>query len=373
MPFGMIVMHWDDRMGADILAKYPKEASIEEKTLMQIYSQHEYSGDSGIVTLTSGAMNIASYYTGPEDAIYIILLLSSQEDGEVYEDGLADITQQITANRFTESFENLLPSLFQRLSVYPTLNEEQKLAIIFGSTTKRAIIKRLREDVAVSKSELNIWLKDQYREGFFDIENELNTLIKNGIVKVLSIQGQPSDMVFLLEDILTLRIPPKELLKDPVDHHLPESLKSSYFTEVKSFFSNYKPTDEDNIALCDNVFLDPQSYEVYKLLKQAMVTRNDVEKLRKKGVEDVDKTLRNLWEQKLLITLQDGHGNEYYCLCAEIVLKKIYPEYHIDTIKHQYQTRSQNSIVLREALGIIKDRYYERLKEKKELQKAKSS
>ena len=365
MPLGMIVMHWDDRMGADIIARYPPESSIEDKTLMQLYSQHEYSGDSGIVTMTSGPINIASYYTGVDDAIYTILLLSAQEDGEIYEDGLSEITRTITANIHTGTLDAILPGLFQRLSVYPTLNEEQKLAMIFGSTIKRAIITRLREDVAVSKSELNIWLKDQHREGFFDIEIELNSLVKIGIVKVISIQGQPSDMVFLVEDILVLRVPSRELISDPVDHHLPESLKSAYFTEIKAYFEEYHPNESDNIALCENVLLEPQAYEVLKLIRQAMVTRNDIEKLRKKGVDDIDKVLRILWDNKLLVILQDEHGNEYYCLTADVVLKKIFPEYHIDTIKHQYQTRTQSPEVLKQALEIIKDRYYEMQKEAK--------
>jgi len=46
MPVGIVVMKWDERVGTEILAKYPDELSITDKTLMQVYSTHEYSGEA---------------------------------------------------------------------------------------------------------------------------------------------------------------------------------------------------------------------------------------------------------------------------------------------------------------------------------------
>ncbi|MDX1797143.1 MAG: hypothetical protein R3255_00700, partial [Candidatus Lokiarchaeia archaeon] len=64
MPIGLVVMRWDDRVGTEILAKYPEEINVTDKTLMQVYSTHEYSGESGMISLMIGSLNIASYYTG---------------------------------------------------------------------------------------------------------------------------------------------------------------------------------------------------------------------------------------------------------------------------------------------------------------------
>ena len=65
MPIGLVVMRWDDRAGTEVLTKYPTEIVLTEKTLMQIYSTHEYSGESGMISLMIGSLNIASYFTGP--------------------------------------------------------------------------------------------------------------------------------------------------------------------------------------------------------------------------------------------------------------------------------------------------------------------
>jgi len=365
MPTGLVIMHWDERVGVEIVGAYPEEASIQEKTLMQLYSQHEFTGEAGMVSIAAGAVNLASYYTGTETAIYVILILTAEEDADVYEEGLSEIARQIVANVDSDSLNALLPPLFQRLSVYPTLRDEQRLAIILNSEVKRMIINRLRDEAAITKSEIAVWLKDQYKDGFIDLESVLNALIKSEIVKVASVKGLPSDMVFLAEDIMTLRLPPKNLIKDPVDRHLPATLKDSYLTEVRNFFQNYVPSEQDSLAIIDKVMLDPACYEVLKLMREAIVTRNDLEKLRKKGVDNVDRVLKAMWETKMVAVFQDDKQNEYYCLISDFYINKFFPRYILDTIRQQYRTKAQNPNALLKALDVMKDEYYVQLRAKK--------
>ncbi|MCF2138625.1 MAG: hypothetical protein K9W44_01050 [Candidatus Lokiarchaeota archaeon] len=373
MPTGMVIMHWDERIGVEILGAYPKETQIQEKTLMQLYSQHEFTGEAGLVSITAGAINLASYYTGPDSAVYIILLLTAEEDGDVYEEILAETSRQIIPNLDSGNLDALLPPLFQRLSVYPTLTDEQRMCMDYNSEVKRLIIQRLRDEAAVSKSEIAIWLKDQYREGFVDVENILTGMVKSGLVKIASVKGLSSDMVFLAQGLMILRIPPKELIKDPVDRHLPESLKNDYLKEVRSFFEAYKPNDKDNLKIIDEIMLDPQCYEVLKLLREAMVTRNDLEKLRKKGVEDLDLVLRKFWENKMIAVFQDDKGNEYYSLISDFFIQKYFPLHLLDTIRKQYRTKAQNANVLIKALDLMKEEFYLMQKAKVIEKKSKSA
>ncbi|MBA7474899.1 hypothetical protein ES707_10261 [subsurface metagenome] len=145
MPVGLVVMKWDERVGTEILAKYPEEIVITDKTLMQVYSTHEYSGESGMISLMVGSLNIASYYTGPEKGYYILLLLNLDDDPDAYEGGLIDTSRTILQNLEDDAFIQLVPSLFRRVSMYPTLNEEQRLAITYQDEIKRMIINRLRD------------------------------------------------------------------------------------------------------------------------------------------------------------------------------------------------------------------------------------
>lgn len=358
----MVIMHWDDRIGVEILESYPQEATIQEKTLMQLYSQHEFTGEAGLVSITAGAVNLASYYTGPDTSIYTILILTAEEDADMYEEGLAEITRQIIVNANTGQLAAILPSLFQRLSVYPKLKDEQRMAMFLSSDIKRMILNRLRDEAGIIKSEIAVWLKDQYKDGFVDIESILNSMIKAGIVKVASVKGLPSDMIFLVEDILALRVPPRDLIKDPVDHHLPSSLKESYLVEVRNFFEHYVPTQKDNLEIIEKVFLDPSCYEVLTLMREAMVTRNDLEKLRKKGVDDVDRVLKAMWETKMVVVFQDDKQNEYYSLVTDFYIERLFPRFNLDTIREQYRTKTQNSQALLKALDIMKEEYYNQAK-----------
>jgi hypothetical protein len=356
VPVGLVVMKWDERVGTEILAKYPEEIVITDKTLMQVYSTHEYSGESGMISLMVGSLNIASYYTGPEKGYYILMLLNLDDDPDAYEGGLADTSRIILQNLEDDAYLKLVPSLFRRLSVYPTLNTEQRLAMTYQDEIKRMIINRLREEGTVSKSELMVWLKDRYKQGFVDLEGVLIELIKREIIKETSVKGMPSELIFLTNDILMLRVPPVKLLKDPGDKGLPSKLASDYRTETKKYFQNYRPSEQDNLRLIDNI-INPQVYETLRLLRTAIVTKNDLEKLKKKGVDDIDEVLKMLWETQMIQVFQDDRNNEYYALLSDFYVDKIFPKYLLNVIKAEYEKKSKADQVLVEYLNILENTY----------------
>ena len=356
MPVGLVVMRWDERVGTEILAKYPEEIDITDKTLMQVYSTHEYSGESGMISLMVGSLNIASYYTGPEKGYYILMLLNLDDDPDAYEGGLADASRIILQNLEEDAYVNMIPSLFRRLSVYPTLNNEQQLAMTYQDEIKRMIINRLREEGTVSKSELMVWLKDRYKQGFVDLDSVLIELIKRELIKETSVKGMPSELIFLTSDVLMLRVPPVQLLKDPADRGLPSQLAAGYRIETKKFFQSYRPSEQDNLRLIENI-INPQVYETLRLLRTAIVTKNDLEKLKKKGVEDIDDVLKMLWETQMIQVFQDDKNNEYYALLSDFYVAKIFPKYLLNIIKAEYEKKSKADQVLVEYLTVLENTY----------------
>ncbi len=357
MPIGLVIMRWDIKVSTEILAKYPEELIIGDETLMQIYAAHEYTGEPGMISLLVGPLNIASYYTGRDKPLYIILLLNLDEDADTFEGGLSDISRVIFQNFEDNAYLDMIPFLFQRLSTYPNLNEEQSLAITYVDNVNRLIINRLREEGVITKSELKIWLKDQYREGFFDVDAILMELIKKEIVKETSVKGMPSELIFLINDLFMLRKPPINLLKNSVEHGLPENFSEEYNVAVKKFFEKYRPSDNDNLKILDEVIADPQVYEILKLLRISVVTKNVLEKLRKKGVDDIDGGLKKLWDNQLIHVFQDNKGNEYYALLSDFYTSLMYPKYIVNTIIHQYSVKSKSNAVLIEYLNVLDDNY----------------
>ncbi len=357
MPIGLIMMRWDIKVSTEILAKYPEQLIISEETLMQIYAAHEYTGEPGMISLLVGPLNIASYYTGREKPLYIILLLNLDEDADAYEGGLSDISRVIFQNFEDNEYLKMIPFLFQRLSTYPHLNEEQSLGITYLDSVNRIIIDRLREEGVITKSELKIWLKDKYREGFFDVDAILMELIKKDIIKETSVKGMPSELIFLINDILMIRRPPIKLLKNPIERGLPEKFVEEYNVAVRNFFKNYRPSEKDNLKIVDEVIADPQVYEILKLLRISIVTKNVLEKLRKKGVEDIDEGLKKLWNNQMIHVFQDTKGIEYYALLADFHNSLFYPKYMLKMIVHQYEVKSKSSGVLIEYLNVLYDNY----------------
>jgi len=358
MPVGLIVMKWDDRVGTEVLAKYPEEIAVTDKTLMQVYSTHEYSGEIGMVSLMVGSLNIASFYTGPDTSFYILLLLSLDDDPDAYEGGMADTSRTILQHYDDGSYLQMIPALFQRLSVYPSLNEEQRLAMTYQDETKRMVINRLRDEGVLSKSELMVWLKDRYTQGFVDLDSVLNDLIKRELIKESSVKGMPSEIIFLTNDLLMIRRPPITLLKAPAEKGLPDHLTSDYITAVKQFFQNYSPSDEDNLKIVE-IIVNPQVYETFRLLRTAIVTKNELEKLKKKGVDNIDEVLKTLWENQIIQVFQDKKGNEYYALLTDFNISLMFPKYLLNIINTEYENKSKADPVLVEYLNVLEDAYME--------------
>ncbi|MHA2048284.1 MAG: hypothetical protein ACW986_01590 [Promethearchaeota archaeon] len=359
MPVGLVIMRWDERAGTEVLAKYPEEIILSDKVLMQVTSTHEYSGETGMISLSVGSLNIASYYTGREQGYYILLLLNLEDDADEFEGGLVEASRRIMQNLEDNSFLPLMPSIFQRISVYPTLNTEQRLANLYQDEVKRMIINRLRDEGVLSKSELVIWLRDQYKKGLIEVESVLVDLIKQEIIKETSVKSSSSELLFLIHDILLMRNPPSDLIKDPSSKGLPPHLIGDYKTECVRFFQSYQPTEQDDLKIL-SVIMEPQVYTTLQLLRTAIVTRNDLEKLRKKGVDDLDKVLKTLWDAKMIQVFQDSQKNEYYALISDIYLVSIFPKYVLNTIKANYEKKSKADQVLVEYINVLENIYSEK-------------
>ena len=356
MPIGLILMKWSSRLGAQVLNKYPKEIQVSDETLMQIYASHEYGGEGGIVSFFVRSLNITSFYTGPEKSIYVILILNLEEDPDDYEDALINGSRIIIKNLQNDSFKAMIPSIFQRISAYPKYNDEQKLAIIYNDEINRLIINRLRDEGVFSKSELKIWLKDVYRGWIVDIDSTLIELIKKDIIKESSVKGTMSELIFLLNDLVMLRRPPIELYNNALEKGLPEQFVDDYKNLIINFFKQYTPSEEDNLKVLENI-LDPEVYLVLKLLRKGIASRNMLEKLKVRGLDDIDETLKKLWDTKVINVFQDKNRTEYYALISDFYIDRIYPKYLLAKIIQQYDVKSKSNEVLLEYLNVLQNNY----------------
>ena len=251
MVTGLIVFSWDDRIGAELKAKFPENFEISEKTLKQIYSSHFLEDRGGFLSLLVGTLNVASYYTGLELNYFISLLLDFDEDADDYEEALIDAARIITINLENDKYLSLLPSIYNRILLYPTIEDEQKLAFVYTDEAKHLIINRLAEEGNATKNDLLSWLKEKMDVDYLDIDGILNSLVKLGLIKVSLVKNFPSEMVFLTADLVLIRKPPVHVIKLIKSKNISESITSEYLSNVKSFFQNYVPTLDDEKIISD--------------------------------------------------------------------------------------------------------------------------
>jgi hypothetical protein len=225
------------------------------------------------------------------------------------------------------------------------------------------IIDNLRDNAVISKSELAIWLRDKYMEGFIDIEATLSELIKKDIIKQVSVKGLPSELIVLIHDIFMLRVPPVDIFKDPVNRGLPTQFAKEYKAEVKKFFEYYHPSKEDNLNIV-KILVNPEVYESIRLLRTSIATRQDLEKLRARGVKDIYNVLKLLWDNQMVKVFRDENNNEYYALLTDFYMDLIFPKYILHVIKQAYDQKSISNKALIDYLDVLEDTYYD-LKSKK--------
>jgi len=151
-------------------------------------------------------------------------------------------------------------------------------------------------------------------------------------------------------------VPPEKLFKDPVNHGLPPHLAKEYQDEVQKFFNEYHPTEEDTLKLL-NCLIDPEVYETLRLLRTAIVTMKDFEKLKSKGVNDIYGVLKKLYDTNMIKVFKDENEVEYYTLLADFYIDIIFPKYLLNIVKLSYEQKSKTDIVLQEYLNLLEETY----------------
>ena len=119
------------------------------------------------------------------------------------------------------------------------------------------------------------------------------------------------------------------------------------------------------------VFNDPQVYETLRLLRTAIVTKNDLEKLKKKGVDDIEDVLKKLWGLQLVHVFRDEQNVEYYGLIGDFHIDLMFPKYQFQVIKSEYEQKSKANKVLIEYVKVLQDAYHNRKAAEKKAKKEK--
>ncbi len=360
MTRGLIIAFWDESKGIRTVTQHPQDVFISEGALIRLYSRHD-SVENQIPTILETVIDdvkYISYRSGPEQRYFFILVVDPEESADLYEDGYIESLQLLIQSLHNNQYMDNIALFYSNIDRYYMLNEEQKLSWLFQNDLRRIIIEVLRKAAVIEKSHLIAKIEESYIDVYFDIEPILMSLEKSGIVRVEIIDNVP--YVFFLEDVIFERIPPVDQYETIVSRGLPAKLKQSYQKEVTKFFSGYLPTEEDALQIIEKVILDTQIYESLKLLRVAVITRDDFEDLAAKGVRDIDYILKTLWDTNMIFVLQSNKDDtEYYCLKSDFYVKPYFPTYLLNIIKIVHNNKMESPKALVREIQLLKSMYTE--------------
>lgn len=339
MPKGLIIIRWDDKLGAIVEAKYPPELQVSDDHVMRIFTTHTL-GDvtQGFLSMKIEDLNVASYYSGVLKGeigqFCVSLILERDEDPELFEEILVEVAVNILEKFKTPGFYEIVVREYERITKTPVIEAEQRLALIFSDPLRVAILSRLTEG-SVTRRELIDWLKEHKNMDVTDLNAALSPFIKTGLVRTSFVEGITDECIFLIKDVFALRAPVKELISASKKGVLNPQISAKYLQEVEKFFSTYNPSAED-ISELSTLVADPDTYNIIRVLRSKPVLKSELYSSFNIPETQIKKIVNRLQEKNLIRIISDDNGQEWVCLISHILFIQFFPEYLIDIIRQKW-------------------------------------
>lgn len=371
---GIVFIRWDERSGAESLCSIPASSVLDSKTLMQLYSVHQYSGKQGFTSLNQKDITYASYYSGQEDNLFLILLLSNLDDADEYESILSDSMNDILLIKGLDEKIKKIPEIYQEISNFKNLTLEQKIGRILFDPITYATISRLRKEIVIEESDLELWLKDLYPMYRIDLEKMAQNLQTNGLIKINSFKGLAGKYWFLIKDILLMRSPAANLLKNITPDTLSGDLKDKYISQVQRFFSSIILDEKECIQSVQRIFRSAENYTFFTLLRQRVIHQIELEKMEMNFlVVDTKEIITELTRLNVITTLKDENQSDIYLLLSDFKVRLYFPLHNLNLILQMHKKNLQDPKILLQALEYLKEEYYAIFKSTKKSQSANAT
>ncbi|MFX0019974.1 MAG: hypothetical protein ACFFAK_14635 [Promethearchaeota archaeon] len=346
---GLIITEWSEDQGLIVKFSYPENITINLDDMMRIFYAHiTGAGEAGqvLVRLEKARSNVSSYFTGMEsETPYMInLMLELGEDPEIFGEM---VISQINRNtllylkrlnqypndsyEITKELTNYIKDSLLFLERLKNLTKEQIMAQIYTSERGRTIIEILQER-ALTKKELQNLLEEKTGRFIANLDTSLDPFVKTDLVKQDWIEGDPDISLFLLSDFNIMRAPVNKLIEDARKGVPNPYLASKYLELVTNFFSEYKPSFEDNLKIAAHM-INPDIFDYVILLREKPYPINKLPKGPGESFEQIKKLLISLESDNVIAVMKDEDDMAWIFLLTDLIAQTFYPEYLIENIR----------------------------------------
>ncbi|MHA1377626.1 MAG: hypothetical protein ACTSRG_04485 [Candidatus Helarchaeota archaeon] len=349
MPKGFVILEWTMEDGLVILKKFPEKLKVNIDDMMRVFYAHiTGTGEGGnvVMRLEKAQVNISSYFTGMESEVpYMInLILELGEDQEMFGGVIKEINSNIINYlqimktsparqlKVIKEFNEYLAKMFDYIQRLSNLTKEQKVAQIFCNPKARQIHKRLQQG-PISKKGLKLYLEKELNQVISNLELTLDPFTETEIIKEDWIKGYRDQYLFLLHDFSVMRAPATKIIESVKKNRPSEAVAKEYLKRVKTFFSKYKPTFEDNLKIASTL-MDPDKYDVLRLFS---FNFHNFKKIPTGyGGEETRKIIKELLDEQILTKITEGK-TEWIFLLSDISIDVFFPEYLLEKIRREFK------------------------------------
>ncbi len=348
MPEGLAVLKWDDELGPVVAVKTPGKLKmgLDPTTSMRVYGiatlgETEESQKPGFTTLAFPDFQLAVYYGGLNMHLkglpsMVFLVLSPDEDPDVYKDALPEIATQIFLNADDNKYKKLVPKLYKQIERYTQMTAEQRQASIINDPVRRIIIQTLMKQGTIQSSELEELIFEQVGKQI-DVDIVLGPLVKMGIIATGWVEGLSSEVIYLTRAMFVLRKTSLDTIRAAREEQLPAEVGEKFLQSTTEYHKEY--IDRIQTDLFETIWAEANSlakfildFEVYDIIQVLRTGPIETKRLiEETNLEDtkLSKKLKKLENANIIMRIKDEAGHQHIMLKCNPEVITIYPEWLI--------------------------------------------
>jgi hypothetical protein len=377
MPLGLGVTRWDDKSGLRVVGVFPSDLDVSEENMLRVFTAHAMGKpEAGFLTMTleGTQLAVASWYSGirrGKDQFCVMLFLNLDEEARAYEEGLTLASNEIVENIGEPEFIEYLGEMFDKLKRMVELSIEQRLAKVFVDQETRLLMHKLSRG-GIPGEELREWLELQTGKHYPDLGLLTLPLLRSGIVDEDWVNAVSDNCVFMVNDLFGARYPPEQALKLAKSGGLSSEQAAEYEKRVAEFFSGYAWSEDDTIQL-GQLLLDPDIYDVTKVLRRRIVHKSELAGIVEKKAA-LDAVIRRLESAKVITTMgsttvkQKRGGDPFVMLLSDIHFESFFPEFLVLRLEERLAQKDIHPDIAKRHLELLAEHYMrmrEKMKEKR--------
>ncbi|NVM54135.1 MAG: hypothetical protein HWN66_10580 [Candidatus Helarchaeota archaeon] len=366
MPYGIIVVRWDDKLGVVVEGLHPKMLKISEDHIMRIFTTHAMGGgEAGFLSMSIENLNVASYYTGlPEEGktqYYVALLLRDEENADIFEEPLLEVSKLLVDHIKDKFFNQFLAKQFGDVVKLTEMTEEQRYSMIHRDQRRILVLRKLGLG-ALPKDELRKWLSDHLGEDILDLDTILSPFFKTQMIHELPVEtmdGSKTNCIFLIQDVFSMRSPVEKFYKISKDGGAPPEMGrvfQIYKEETDNFFKNYRLGDADSKQIAD-IVADPNNYNLVTILRNNYIEINQLPDIYEKSLDQIMPQINDMIRHNVIQEIKDKKGNRWIFLKSDIVFPTFFPEYIVDSIRRRWMEKGITQNLALKHLELLKSVY----------------